>query len=89
MMLWHHMETGVCKHEKRRHIETVFANNSNLWLTVFFKQNLQIAEELLNRGVSVSALDKYGCHAVHYAALRNNAVLIKFFLGGFSINHCN
>ena len=45
---------------------------------------LQIAEELLNRGVSISAQDRYGCHAVHYAALRNNAVLIKFLLGQFS-----
>ena len=29
------METGVCTHEKKRHIETVFVDTSNLWLTVY------------------------------------------------------
>ena len=42
---------------------------------------IKIAEELISRGVSVSAVDIYGCHAAHYAALRNNDVLLKLFLG--------
>ena len=39
-MTWCHMETGVCKRKKRRHMETlaVFADTSNLWLTVYFEQ---------------------------------------------------
>ena len=34
MTLWCHIEMGVCKHEKD--VENVFADTSNLWLTVYF-----------------------------------------------------
>ena len=34
-MSWCYMETGVCKHEKRRG-NSVFADTSILWLTVYF-----------------------------------------------------
>ncbi len=65
---------------KARAYPNVFAFCSTSKLFFF----CQLAEELLNRGVDISAVDMYGCHAVHYAALRNNGFLIKFLLGKFA-----
>ena len=51
------METGVCKHEKRHNIETMFADTSILCLTVhLLKLNFQYSEELQRKHLISAAL---------------------------------